>query len=102
MVFNPDKELELQIANVLSWVISVLFAYFTNKKYVFLSNNEDFFKEGIRFFGSRILTLLMDMLIMYVGVSILGRNDKIIKIISQIIVIVSNYLFSKLIVFNKK
>ena len=100
-LFNPNIQLELQIANVISWVVSVLFAYVTNRKIVFSSTNKNIFKEGICFFGSRIITLLMDMLIMFVGVFLLKGNDKIIKIISQIMVIVSNYVLSKLFVFNK-
>lgn len=99
-ILNPNNFLELQIANILSWVISVLFAYVTNRKYVFLSGNSNVLKEIISFFGSRVITLLFDMLIMFVGVTLVGLNDKIIKIISQIVVIFSNYLFSKLFVFK--
>ena len=50
---------------------------------------------------SRIATLLTDMLIMFIGVTILKLNDKIIKLISQIIVIIANYLLSKMLVFRK-
>ena len=52
--------------------------------------------------SARLVTLLMDMAIMFVGVTLLKGNDKILKIISQIVVIVSNYVFSKLIVFKKE
>lgn len=100
-ILNPDKALELQIANVISWIISVLFAYVTNRKFVFQSTNRKKGKEFISFVSARILTLIMDMLIMYFGVTLLKGNDKIWKIVSQIIVIISNYILSKLFVFKK-
>ena len=99
-IFNPNNAILLQVANVLSWIISVLFAYITNRKYVFESKNNNILKEVSSFFGSRLITLLFDMLIMFVGVTLLKGNDKFIKVISQVIVIVSNYIFSKLCVFK--
>lgn len=99
---DATKVVELQIANILSWVISVLFAYVTNRKFVFESKNDNLMKEISSFFGSRVVTLVFDMVIMFVGVTLLKSNDKIVKIISQVVVIVSNYLFSKLFVFKKK
>ncbi len=59
-------------------------------------------KKASKFVTARLVTFIMDMLIMWIGVTILHRNDKIMKLISQVIVIVSNYLFSKLIVFKEK
>lgn len=99
---NPNKPILLQIANILSWIAGVTFAYVTNKKYVFKSNNKNIKKELSSFLLARLVTLFIDMLIMFIGVTILNGNDKIIKILSQIIVIVSNYLFSKLFIFKKK
>ena len=98
---NPNHALELQIANVLSWVAGVAFAYFTNRKYVFNSNNPNKLKEAIMFTLSRLVTLVLDMLIMGLGVSILKFNDKIVKLISQVVVVIGNYVFSKLFVFKK-
>lgn len=94
--------LELQVANIISWLICVIFAYFTNRIFVFKSNNDNKLKEIISFTSSRVLTLLLDMLIMFVFVTLLKGNDKIFKIISQIVVIIVNYIISKLIVFRKK
>ena len=99
---NPENSIQLQIANVLSWIAGVTFAYFTNRKYVFESKEKNKLKEASKFFLSRVTTLLMDMLIMWLGVTILHGNDKIIKLISQVVVIVGNYIFSKLFVFKKK
>ena len=101
-IFNPHNVLELQITNIISWVAGVVFAYITNRKYVFESKSKKVVKESSKFLLSRITTLLIDMAIMGLFVSILGYNDKIIKIISQIVVIVSNYIFSKLFVFKSK
>lgn len=98
---NPDDAIKLQIANVISWIAGVFFAYITNRRYVFESKEKNKAKEATKFFAARITTLLIDMLIMFIGVTIFGVNDKIIKVISQIIVVISNYVFSKLIVFKK-
>lgn len=100
-MLDPNNGYELQIANILSWIISVLFAYVTNRKYVFESKNSNVLKELSCFFGARVITLIMDMFIMFVGVTLLKSNDKIFKLISQLIVIISNYLFSKMFVFKK-
>lgn len=101
-ILNPNNSIYLQIANILSWIAGVLFAYFTNRKYVFESKNKNKLKEFTSFIGTRVTTLILDMLIMGVGVSLLHGNDKILKLISQVLVIVGNYVLSKLIVFKKK
>ena len=101
-VLDPDNAIQLQSANVISWIISVAFAYITNRKFVFESNEENKIKEATKFVTSRIATLLMDMVIMCVGVTTLKFNDKIMKLVSQVVVIVMNYILSKLIVFKKK
>ena len=101
-ILNPNNPIELQIANIASLIVSVTFAYITNRKYVFNSKNNNIFKEIIKFYSSRLFSLLIDMLIMYIFVSLLSFNDKIIKILVQIIVIILNYILSKLIVFNSK
>lgn len=98
---DPNKKLELQIANIISWIFAVAFAYFTNRKYVFKSKNENMLKEATSFVGSRILSLLMDMFTMFIIVSVLHLNDKIGKLVSQIIVTIANYILSKLFVFKK-
>ena len=99
---NPGDKLELQIAEIISWVVAVLFAYYTNRKYVFRRKNNATAKEAISFFASRLSTLLIEMVIMYIFVSELKFDDKIIKIIAQVVVIVLNYVFSKFIVFKKE
>jgi len=100
-IFNPNNILMLQMANIISWICGVLFAYFTNRKYVFDSKNNNTKKEFINFVLARISTLILDMVIMGLFVSILHFNDKIMKLISQVLVIIGNYILSKLIVFKK-
>lgn len=101
---DPNNSIELQIANVLSWVLAVAFAYFTNRIFVFKSHTKgkEQIGEATKFVGSRILSLFMDMFTMFIVVSVLHFNDKIGKIASQVIVTVANYFLSKLLVFNKK
>ena len=100
-VLNPEIGLQLQIANILSWILSVAFAYITNRKYVFESKSNNYAKEITSFVGGRVATLLMDMLIMFVFVTLLKFNDKIFKLVSQVVVIVANYIISKIFVFKK-
>ena len=101
-VLDPKVSIQLQITNVISWIVSVTFAYFTNRKYVFDSKEQNRLKEAGKFVMARVVTLLMDMVIMWLGVTVLCFNDKIMKLISQVVIIISNYVFSKLFVFKKK
>lgn len=100
-VLSPQNPIELQLANMISWIAAVTFAYLTNRAFVFERTRTNVWKEMFLFYFSRVSTLLMDMLIMFVSVSLLGINDKIAKLLVQIIVTVANYLLSKLIVFKK-
>ena len=99
---DPTNEIELQIANVISWVFAVSFAYITNRVYVFKSKSKEIVKEATTFVSSRILSLLLDMLTMFIIVSVLHFNDKIGKIVTQVLVTVANYILSKMFVFKKR
>lgn len=99
---DPNNAFELQIANIISWICCVTFAYFANRIFVFKSKNEKKLKEALGFYTSRIATLLMDMLIMFILVTLLHGNDKIAKLIVQVVVTVLNYVLSKIFVFKKK
>ena len=88
-----------------AWILSVLFAYITNKIWVFESKSSELciiIKEIISFFSCRLLTGLLDIGIMFIFVDILSFNDMWMKIISNVIVIVLNYVASKLLIFKKK
>ena len=96
---------EFNTSNVLAWLFAVIFAYITNKIFVFESktnNKRDTFKEASSFFGFRLLSLAMDLIFMNITVMLLHLNEFWMKILSNIIVIIANYVFSKLFIFKKK
>ena len=99
---DPTNPLQLQAANIISWICAVTFAYFANRRYVFFSREQNRLKEAGKFFLSRLTTLGMEMAIMGLGVSVLGINDKVVKIVAQVIIIIANYVLSKLLVFRKR
>lgn len=101
LFLNPDNGVQLQVANIISWILSVTFSYFANRKYVFKSNGK-VIGEVVEFYSSRILTLLIDMLSMFLMVTLFHIDDKIAKILVQFIILVLNYIFSKYLVFNNK
>lgn len=99
---DTENPVELQIANILSWIAGVAFAYVTNRKYVFKSTEKNILKEAVQFSASRVSTLFLDMFVMFVMVTLLGINDIISKFVSSVLVTIGNYLISKLFVFHKK
>lgn len=88
------------ISNVFAWFFSVLFAYITNRIWVFESNNENILKEIILFFSGRLFSGVVDTALMFIFIDLLFISDSISKIIIQIIVVVLNYIISKFIVFK--
>ena len=100
-LFAKVFHIDYLISNVLAWIIAVLFAYITNKMFVFESKSKKNIKEITSFFFFRIVSLIMEMVILYVFVDMLHIDDLVTKIIAQIIVIISNYVFSKVFVFKK-
>ncbi|MBE6153711.1 MAG: GtrA family protein [Firmicutes bacterium] len=90
------------ISTIISWIISVLFAYFTNKKYVFESKGNNYLKEIFAFIGFRILSGIIEIVLMYLFVDTLTFDDLISKVITNIVVVLLNYIFSKLFVFKNK
>lgn len=105
LIFTNFFNLDYLISNVIAWIVSVLFAYITNKIYVFESKavgKKLIFFEIISFFSFRLISGLMDMGLMFVFVSFLGLNDTFMKIITNIIVVFLNYIFSKLFIFKNK
>lgn len=89
--------LQLQLANVISWAGAVLFAYFANRKYVFRSTNKRVLKEMFAFIVSRVMTLLLDIALMYFITSVLLINYSIAKLISIAMVMVLNYILGKIV-----
>ena len=92
------------VNNTIAWVLSVIFAYVTNKLFVFeskTSNRKELTKEIGSFFAARLFSYAVDMIGMYLFVSILFINKMISKVVMNIIVIILNYIFSKLFIFNQ-
>ncbi|KPI47741.1 teichoic acid glycosylation protein [Clostridioides difficile] len=92
------------VANALAWILAVLFAYVTNKFFVFESRRVELkflLKEFLSFVSFRLISGIIEMVIMYIMVDLLFVNDVIVKVFTNIVVIVLNYLFSKMIIFKK-
>lgn len=90
------------VANVLSWILAVSFAYVTSRIWVFDASTttmREFLKQIISFFGGRVATLVIEELILLVFVTLLQFPSVPVKVVAQIMVIVLNYIISKLFVF---
>ena len=98
-----DAVLNELVANVLSWVITVGFAYFTNRTWVFRSQvrGKGVWKELVSFYSGRLVTLGLEEGILLVFVTVLSWNAAAVKITAQIVVLVGNYVISKLLIFRK-
>ncbi len=97
--------IDFMVSNAIAWAVSVLFAFVTNKLFVFESkglNAALVVKELVLFVGARLFSGALDMGIMYLFIDILHFNDLLIKVLSNVIVIIVNYVLSKLIIFKKK
>ena len=103
-LFADAMQLHYMAATVLSWVLTVVFAYWTNRTFVFKSQNKDtgsVVKEFVSFIGARIATEVLELVLMYVMVDLLTINDKISKLVCQVLVILANYVLSKIWIFKK-
>lgn len=103
-VFNVGLGLNELIANILSWIITVMFAFLTNRIWVFQSPTNgitEFFKQMLAFYSGRVITLIIEEAILLIFITWLGFNSMLIKVIAQVIVIVLNYVISKLLIFKK-
>lgn len=102
---DNEKVLLVLIATSFAWIAAVLFAYWTNRTFVFKSRITDkagIWKEFFSFVGARVVTGGMELVIMYVMVDMVHVDDMISKFICNVVVIISNYIFSKLWIFKKK
>lgn len=92
-------------SNVIAWILAVTFAYLTNKVWVFDSKSwkwDVLKKEVMAFISCRIATGILDLVLMYVSVDLMDWNALLMKICSNVLVIILNYVFSKLVIFKKK
>ena len=93
------------VSNIVAWVFAVVFAYLTNKPFVFRSHDwsaKTVVPEFVRFVGCRVASGVLETGILLLFVDVLGQNGNVWKIVTSIIVVVVNYLGSKLLVFRKK
>ncbi len=93
------------VSTFIAWLVSVVFAFVTNKLFVFESTSwklQTALYELATFFGCRILTGILDMVIMYLAVDVMGWNGTLWKILSNVLVIILNYIASKLLIFKRK
>lgn len=105
-ILDVNKKLDAQIGVCVSWICAVAFAYIANRIYVFKSKNKNILKEISQFVGARLLTLGMEMVLTYVFFNLLGLTSNvwivIVTFIIQVLIMVLNYVFSKLFVFKKE
>ena len=104
-VFANIMNIYEQFANILSWIICVVFTYLTNRFFVFQSKVKGIGKillEFKDFVMARLLTLVMENVILFLMIDLLTINNMIAKLVGQFVVIVSNYILSKLWIFRKK
>ena len=104
-IFMNHMGFDYRVSNVIAWTFSVLFAFYTNKKYVFNSKSNDIEvlkKESISFISARIFSLVLDMSLMILLINFMDTNQLISKIIVNILVVILNYLLSKFYIFSDK
>lgn len=92
-------------ANVIAWIVAVTFAFLTNRKYVFHSEKKEtnaVLKEAGFFYAGRLASLGIEEFLFYVCIDLLHLNENVVKIGANILVIILNYVISKLIVFKKQ
>ena len=93
------------LSTVISWICAVTFAYVTNRLWVFdshASGAKEISAEALSFYGGRVFTLLTEMVIMWLGYSVLSFNYWVTKIAANVIVLILNYVISKIFVFRNK
>lgn len=104
-IFHLTFGMDELIANVISWVFAVTFAFVTNRIWVFHASTDsvvDFVKQMVAFYGGRVLTLVIEELMILLFIKLLQWPSMSVKVAAQVVVIVLNYVISKLFVFRKK
>lgn len=92
------------VSTIISWICAVTFAYLTNRVWVFkssASNSKEVMSEALSFYGGRVFTLLVETGMMWLGFSLIGINYWITKIAANVVVLILNYIISKIFVFRK-
>ena len=105
-ILDAKNGFQVQVAVVASWIGAVIFAYITNRIFVFKSKSKNYLKEISSFVLGRVATLLMEMFIMWFFVTLLKLNSDnwvlVFTLVCQVLVTIFNYILSKLFVFKKE
>lgn len=104
-IFNIAFGINELIANALAWVFAVLFSYVTNKKWVFKAptpTKTAFFVQMFAFFSGRFMTLIIEEAIIFVFITLLAYPSMWVKLAAQVVVVILNYVISKLFVFRDR
>lgn len=104
-LLNVALGLNEHISNVISWIFAVMFAFFTNRIWVFSAvtkNTGGFIMQMLKFYGGRLVTLGVEELIILIFITKLNFNSMLIKVFAQIVIIILNYVISKCFVFKRK
>lgn len=108
-IFDSGLGWNSVVANTVDWIIVVIFAYFTNRIFVFRSKTKGLKAMGtefLQFVAARLFTLILEDVIIYIGVTVMGHDSSlgsmVVKLIGQVVVIITNYILSKLWIFRKK
>lgn len=99
---NYKLNIHYVVSTCLAWIFAVLFAYVTNKLFVFsnIKNKNNIFKEIFYFFSLRLASLLLSIFFMVIMVDIININEFLSKILVNIFVVIANYFFSKIFIFK--
>lgn len=104
-IFDSGVAVELQASIIISWIGAVLFAYITNRIFVFKSKSKRIINEIFSFFSGRLITLFLEMAFMWFFVTLLGLDTDmwviIFTLICQVFITLTNYFISKFLVFKK-
>ena len=101
--FFCERGIHELLANVLSWILAVLFAYVTNSIWVFAAHPATWrerLKQFLGFYGGRVATLGMEELVLLIGISLMKYPAMPVKILAQVLVLIGNYIISKFFVFR--
>ena len=105
-ILDAKNGFQVQVAVIVSWIGAVIFAYITNRIFVFKSKSKNCLKEISSFVLGRVATLLMEMFIMWFFVTLLKLNSDtwvlVFTLVCQVLVTIFNYILSKLFVFKKE
>lgn len=104
-LFTEGFQIHYLASNIVAWAVSVLFAYFVNKLFVFQSKTwvwQVALRELWQMTASRLFTLGLETAILWIFVDMLHQDDTIVKLAASVVVAVTNYVLSKFIIFKKK